>query len=312
MPNANCSANTPITHQYALSAYNTTTASALTMRFTSNNFGLKRTVRTVKDEGTGSPWDVVGSEIESQYQVSGPISMVPRPDQMPTLLPILLGNAQISAGPPQVYKPAGKICEFFQLGHLDPTPGINQYFRYGDAVVNTWSMKASTSNQILSLDMQVEACTRTTPAVGTWPTLSLSVVQPWVFRQLVLTIASNTYRVRDFEVTGNNNLSAGDFYNSISRTEMPTQKQDYMLRTTIPFDLANDLALLNTSVNATATAIFTAASGSVLKFDFPSLFTRPEDPSVSGRQRVHLPIEWHAQYNPSVANETPIKIEYTP
>lgn len=305
---ANCVANTPINHQYAITNYGDLSTDPFVVRFTAENFGLRRQVRTVKDEGTGSPWDIIGAEIESQYPVSGTISMVPRPDQMSILLPCLLGNAAATA---TTYKPAGVICDFFQIGHYDPTAGINTVFKYNDMVTNTWTLSASDSSPILKLDWAVEGATRATAAGATWPVLPLSIVQPWVFRQCVLTVGASTYRIKDIRISGNNNLSTGDFYNSAYRTELPTQKQDFMLTHTTPFDLAQDLALLSLAANVTAQVVFTSGAN-ILTIDFPSLFARPEDPSIQGRQRVHNTIEWHAQYDPNVVGQTPIMFTNVP
>jgi Phage tail tube protein len=313
MSGPNCLANVPINHQFAIIPYGDLFNDLYAVRFAAENFNLRRTTQTVKDEGTGVPFDVVGSEIETKYPVSGSISMTPRPDQMSTILPCLFGAAPLTA---TTYGPEGVICDFFHVGHYDPT--VAQYFQYVNCVTSNWKLSASDGSPLLKLEWAVEGATRTTAAAATTPfvdglaaPLPLSIVQPWVFRQATITVGAVTFRIKDIEISGNNNLATDDFFNSAYRVEMPTQKQDFMLKFTCPFDSASDFALLSMSANKVAQIVFTSGA-KVLTIDFPNLFARPDDPGVSGKQRIMLPIEWHAQYDPTVVGELPIKITNVP
>lgn len=314
MANINCSANTPINHQYYITDYGSdipapTGGGAYVERFTAESFALRQQVQTVKDEGTGSPWDVEGAAIESRNIVNGTVTVVPRPDQMSSWIQDMLGNAP--AG--NVYKPAGEICEFYHIGHYDPV--IDRIFQYNNCVTNTWSLSASDSSPLLRLELNVEAGSRELiDAVGgtVAPTgLPLSLVQPFVFCYLELTVDGTAYRVKDISISGNNNLDTEGFFNSCDRVEIPSQFQEFTLSHSVPFDGADGLALLNTTANVTAQAVFVSGAYT-MTIDFPSLFARPEDPSISGRDRILLPIEWQAQYDPNVAGETPITITLTP
>lgn len=299
MAGENCIANTPINHRYWISDYKDAYADPYVMRFTTDNFGLTRVTETVKDDGTGSPWDVKDSEIESRYAVRGPISLTPRPEQMATLLPCMLGNDPALT----VYEPAGKICDFFQVGHYDPT--VAKVFKYKNLVCGSWAIACSDSASLLKLEMNVEAAERLTAAYVT-ETLPLSTQKPWVLRQAVVTIGGNVFRVKDIRIAGNNNLSTDDYFNSAYRVEIPSLFQQYTFSHTSPFDTANDLALLDTAANVTGKVVFTSGSN-VLTIDFPSLFARPSEPTVGQRQRVLNKIDWTAQYDPATVGQTPIK-----
>lgn len=305
----NCKANTPIKHQYAMTAYAGAKTDPYTMRFTAENFGLRQTTRTVEDQGTGTPWTVKGSEITANYQVGGPITLAPRPTQLDTILPCLFGFPGASG----VFKPGGDICEFFQIGHLDPVAG--RIFKYQDLATSTWRMSASDSAQILRLEWNVEGASRdkdtaqSPPGTFTnWPTLPLSTEQPFVFRQCVVTVGGTAYRVKDIEIGGNNNLALDDFFNSAYRVEMPTQRQDFTFSHTSPFDGATFAALTDgEQLGVAATVVFTSGTN-VLTISFPNLFATPEDPGIQGRNRVMNRINWKAQYDPAVSGEVPISI----
>lgn len=309
MAGENCVANTPINHQYGFTDYGDADTDAFKTRFTAESFALRQQVQTVKDEGTGSPWDIIGTAIESRNIVNGAISMVPRPDQMAKLLPALFGNAPLT---PTTYGPAGAICDFFHIGHYDPV--IDRIFRYNNVVTNTWTFSASDSSPLLRLEMNVEAGSRLLiPAVGgtAWPSLPLSIVQPFVFCYAVVNVDGTDLRVKDLSISGNNNLDTEGYFNSCDRIEIPSQFQTYTLSHSVPFDGADGLALLETATNVSAYVVFTSGIYT-LRFDFPSLFSRPEDPSISGRNRVLLPIEWQCQYDPNNPGETPILATLTP
>ena len=174
-------------------------------------------------------------------------------------------------------------------------------------------MSASDSSPLLRLENNVEAASRRlTDAVGgtVQPTLALSTEQPFVFCNATLTIGGTTFRMKEVTISGDNQLDTEGYFNSCDRVEIPSTFQTFTLSHSVPFDDANALGLLNTSANAVGQVVFTSGVYT-MTIDFPSLFTRGIDPSISGRERVLLPIEWQAQYNPAVANETPITITMT-
>ncbi len=308
MAGENCIANVPINHQFALIEYGKNATDPYAFRFAAENFGLRRQVVTVQDEGTGVPWDVIGSAIESRYPVSGTVTMVPRPDQIQYILPCLFGNAATS---PTTFKPAGVICDFFHIGHWDPT--VKALFRYEGLVTQTWRLQCSDSSPLLRLEWAVEGAQRTqvnNVTTSPWNALGLSIVQPWVFRQASVNVGGVSRRVKDVEISGNNNLDTkGSTTRLIELRCRPRSKTSCsgILPRLIRRQTWRCLVSLR---NVTGQVVFTSGT-KVLTIDFPSLFARPEDPNVQGRQRIHNTIEWKAQYDPSVVGETPIVITYT-
>jgi hypothetical protein len=305
----NCVANTPVNHQYGITTYGAAIADPFSSRFTAESFALRQQVQTVKDEGTGSPWDIIGTEIESRNLVNGAITVVPRPEQMEFFLQCMLGATPIS---PTTFRPDGGVCDFYHIGHLDPV--VAQIFRYNNVVTNTWTLSASDSSPLLRLEMNVEAGSRQLiPYTGPadWPALPLSITQPFTFCYARLNIDGVEQRIKEISITGNNNLDTEGFFNSCDRIEIPSQFQTYEVACSVPFDGAAGLARLTTTANVSAYAIFTSGPWE-LRFNFPSLFARPEDPSISGRNRILLPLQYKAQYNPNVPGETPIEAILTP
>ncbi len=303
--NRNCAANTPIKHEFWISDYNTEAADAYSMRFIANQFGVVGNRNTVQDEGTGSPWEVKDSEQDTNETVNGPISLTARPDQMAKLLPCMLGNPVI---PTNVYQPVGSICNFFQLAHYDPV--TTYVWRYKDAVVDTWQLGASDSQPLLKLDLNVECASSSKEVynVSNFPgyPFPLSTAKPWLFRQATVTIGGTAYRVKSVAIAGNNNLAKTDFFNSYSRSEMPSTFQNFTFSHASPFDKVTDVALLNTAANVVGQVVFTSGTN-VLTIDFPSLFARPQEPGVGGRERIMNQITWKCQYDPAVSGQVPIK-----
>lgn len=308
MAGLNCVANTPINHQYGITNYGDINTDPFVTRFTAESFNLRQQVQTIKDEATGSPWDIIGTEIESRNVVNGAITMAPRPDQMATLLQCMFGATPLS---PTDYQPTGNICDFFHIGHYDPV--IDRIFRYNNSVTNTWALSASDSAPLLRLEWNIEAGSRELiPALlgVAWPVLPLSIVQPFTFCYAQLNIDGVEQRMKEINISGNNNLDTEGYFNSCDRIEIPAQFQTFELACSLPFDGAIGLNRLTNTANVSAYAIF-ASGASTLRFDFPSLFARPEDPSISGRNRVLLPLQYKAQYNPNNPGETPIRATLT-
>lgn len=307
--NNNCKPNTPVKHEYWLAGFGKEFADPYDIRFTAEEYGVVGNRGVQGDQGTGSPFEVMESVYDVNQAGSGGITLTPKPDQMPYILPCLLGNVVQNTNE---YVPAGSICNFYQLAHYDPV--TTYVFRARDCVTDNWTFSASDTQPILRLNFNVEACSVSKEVYNVsnfsgYP-FPLTKQKAWLFRGLVLNINSNTYRCKSIAISGNNNLSKGDFFNALTRTEIPSIFQEFTLTHQSPFDSANDVALLNQATNVSAYATFTSGT-SVLRFDFPSLFARPQEPGVGGRQRIFNQITWRCQYDPTVSGQTPIKVTLT-
>ena len=328
MAGPNCKANTTINHQYWLRrlALNDVPPAPTVplaagpnpfdIRFTAEQFGLSRKTQTVSDQGTGTPWEIKGSEIETQYAVNGAVRMTPRPEQMGDILECLFGNKEITANKPptspatgKTYGPSGVICDFFHMAHYDPTDALKKVFHYHNLVTNTWTLSSSEQSPLLSLEWNIEGSLRLTDDydVLNYTALPLSVTQPWVHRGAVVTIGGRNFRVRNVAIAGNNNLATDGYFNSAYRDELPTQFQTFTLSHETPFDLIDDFNLLNTAANVAATVVYTSGAR-VLTIGFPNLIAWPDDPAIQGRSRVLYQVNWKAQYDPNVVDEKPIYI----
>lgn len=315
----NCVANTPVNHEYYITDYDVLEplpapgTSNYVSRFTAENFGLARRVQTTRDEGTGVRWVIEGSSIETRNLVNGSMSIVPRPDQMPFWAKALLGNNNVGTS----YRPAGEVCGYYHIGHYDPT--IDRMFQYDRCVSSTWQLSASDTNPLLRLELNVEAGERRlTDTVGgtVQPTLPLSIVQPYSFCYAQLNInhgaGVTSYRMKDCTISGNNNLDTEGFYNSCNREEIPSTFQEFTLEHSLPFDVSVR-NLFEAAQNNNVSADVTFVSGPyTMLIRFPSLFARPEDPTISGRTTILAPFRWEAQYDPNTPGETPIEIILTP
>lgn len=290
----NCVANTPFLHSYAMTAYGAGSG-AFTKALALERFDLKGTPNTVQDEGmNGSLWRQVGSQIIATMKAGGSIAHNPRADELQTLFPCLMGGTFVG----NTLTPT-KICEFFSMGTLDPT-ALRQ-LKYTNLVTNTWEIAASDSSPLLKLTANLEGQTRnSTTGVSGWPVLLTSNKQPMVFRQCTLTLNSANQRVKSVRITGNNNIIGDDFFNSLTRVEMPCPAQDFALVTELPVDTGTIVDYGSGAITASAEVEF-VSGGDSLKFEFPNLFATPSDPAKSGRNRLLNTIEWSAQVDPAAA-----------
>lgn len=282
----NCTANTPRRHQYAFTAAGSTT---YTTRIAALNFGLKATTNYAKDEGNnGRLWSRDEDFVIDKTAVAGPVSFNPRPNQLRTILPLILGGSFSS----NVIK-ASALCPFYRVGHLDST--VEQVYNYIDCITSKATFSSSSAQGgMLNLAMDVEACQNSRGAVGTWPTLALSTQQPFVHSQSTLTINSVDYRVSDASVVIDNQLIVDQYFNSRYRTDMPQDGQMIQLTHTSPFDNSDDLELLDLTGSVSGSLVYTAGTMSVT-FTFPALRLIPSEPDIGGRgQRVTNSYTWEA------------------
>jgi hypothetical protein len=283
----NCTANTPRRHQYAFSAAGGTT---FTTRFAALNFGLKATTNLAKDEGNnGKLWSRDEDFVIDKTAIAGPVSFNPRPNQLRAILPLITGGTFST----NTIKTAPS-CAFYRVGHLDDST-ISQVYSYIDCVTSKTTFSSSSAQGgLLNVAMDIEACTNSRGAVGTWPTLSLSTQQPFVHSSSTLTVDGNAHRMSDASIIIDNQLIIDQYFNSRYRSDMPQDGQMIQLTHTSPFDSADDLALLDLTGSVAASLVYTAGTMSVT-FSFPALRLIPSEPDIGGRgQRVMNSYTWDA------------------
>lgn len=304
----NCLANTPRRHQFAFSASAGTT---YVNRVAPSNFTMKSTNTYAKDTGNnGSLWSRDEDYVRDRTSIAGSVSFAPRAVDMRWALPNILGTAfvgnDIKASP---------MCPFFRVGHLDSVANI--VYNYIDCVTSKATFSSSDSQGgLLQLAWDIEACTSTQSAVGGWPVMTIATQPPFVHAQSVLTIGANARRIKDVSLVIDNQLQTDNFFNSLTRTAMPSDGQMITLTHTSPFDDATDLSYTNLTGGVSASLVYTNGAFSIT-FTLPNLrFIAPE-PEVGARgSRVMNQYTWEASLvagaNMTTAAPLTITLDDTP
>lgn len=287
MAGENCGVNIGSLHEYALSAPAAATGT-YSQRFTTENFGLKAQTLTEVDGGSnGTIWDHVGDQIVVGVQVTGGLTTNPKPDEILVFLKNILGGSEASG----VITP-GPQCDFFQLVHYDKP--YQKLYAYNNLVTASAELTASDSARMLKLNMNIEGQSKTETSKSSGNLGGLSALQPFQLREAVLTLNSANVRMKQFSLGIDNGLAADDWFNSLTRTEMPTTHQVITLHHDSPWDRLGFAPATNQILTAAATLVFTS-QGYTLTFNLPNLVTTVDEPEIPGRTRIMNGYTWRAR-----------------
>lgn len=248
------------------------------------------TPQHAQEEGMrGVPFEASEGVVYDKGSGSGPVQIEPRPDDFREILPyLLLGTFSTNT-----IVPAG-VCTEFIFEH----DAWVQRHRFTGCVTNTWSLTSSSRAPVLKLDWNFES--KTFAAVSTaFPDLDLSILQPFVHKQAVVTIDGTEYPVDDVNISGNNSLDTGIFYNSATRTDIPPGMQLFTFTHSSPFDDSDgtDLIALGLSAEAVAASIVYTSGAYSLTINFPALQSPVKTPIMPAGNAVvrHQGIQWNAR-----------------
>lgn len=292
-----CKTNMARTHRIGISApgaFQPVTPLPIVRQLPFISNGHTWTPEFAEDEGfRGNPWRNKEGVVYVRGAGSGPIVLVPRADDMRTILPLLVGGTFAT----NVLEPA-IICDFFRV-QMDKFVAT---FDALDCKTNTWTLSSSSGSPVLQLEWNFESCGHLRSAAGTFTSgLSLSLLQPFVHTASTLTINGIVYKVDDVQIAGNNNLVTDLNYNSQTRTDLPMGMQEFTLTTTNPFDVSADLAILDlglASASVSGSILYTAQGGDLsLLIEFPALHAPVPTPIVAaGNTPVRYEgIQWTAR-----------------
>jgi hypothetical protein len=233
----------------------------------------------------------------------GSFSLRPRPDDLVKLLPLIFGGT-------------------FAAGTLDP--GALNYFPFGfdrKVKVHTYTgckvgvaTFASSAGQTLALTCQIEGKTYSIGNAGTFPSLSLSLLQPYMHHQAVLNLNSVTaIQVNNIQIQVNNGLIADRFMNSQTRVEVPQGDRIITFSCDNPFTTADYALFIADGVaGITGSVVYTNATYS-LTFSFPCLQYAPEAPAAPARgQEMPLRLQFTARQKSGDPIPQEVQIVVTP
>jgi hypothetical protein len=214
------------------------------------------------------------------YTAGGSVVMEPRPDELVFWLPYILGAAASGT----TFALAETVGEFYAT-----VDKIAKVYTYAGCKVNQ-AVFESSPGQNLRMSLAIEGKTETQANAGTFPSISasLSVLQPYIHHQAVLTLGGTAYAIRNVRVTIDNGLILDRFDNSTTRTALPESDRIITLSCENPFT-SDETALYDLAIAGVAgTLVYTNGNYS-LTFTFANLKAAAESPVIGGRN-IEIPL----------------------
>ena len=282
-------------------------ALSITSIFSQISNGLTWTPTYSRDEGiNGTPFfDKAGVALDSEMG-TGSVVLEPRFGDLGIILPMLLGNTGASG----VYEPTvDGYCQYFKCAK---GLGITTQ-NFGSCKTSQFSFSSSKGQPKLRLDWGIEACLQETTGAGTLPALSYSDTAPLIHTASTMTIDSVVTPIDNLTITGTNNLSTDTFYNNVTRLSLPSNRQEYTMSCTTPFDKASDVALMAKRASTiSAQLIYSAGTNISLTIDFPNLIVTAPTPGIpSGDAAIRHEGLQFAAYADIAADPQVMPIKFT-
>ncbi len=183
--------------------------------------------------------------------MGGRLVLEPTPQDLSVWLPRILGAAPDGAD--------------FNLAETLPSftltiDRVAKVFTYAGCKVNRATFSGSQGG-LLQLSLDIVAKSEVVAAAGTFPSLSTSVAQPYIFSDLDLTLASTAREVKEFELSIDNGLITDRFMNSVTIVSAPEGDRSIMLRTTHAWAASNTDLYAQALAGAPGTLQLTNALG---------------------------------------------------
>lgn len=222
---------------------------------------------------------------DGPYTVGGPVTLVVNGVEYDALLPKILGADEST----DVFALAETLPDF--VCQIDRKTKV---FAYSGCKINKARFYSSRGNPLLvDLDIQGKQAgayagttfTEGNPGnSGTFPSLTLSVVAPYMHHELVLTIGGTVYAVDNWELVVDNALILDRIDNSQTRTELPESDRVITMAGDFHYPTDETSLLRVATAGVAATAVFTKG-GRSLTFSMVKIQTPDKDPNAPARNQ---------------------------
>lgn len=247
---------------------------------------LKQTVERIDSEGLRGTRSRHGERVvQGLKRVGGAIVMNPTPDELDDLLPRILGAAEST----DVYALDETLPEFWVL-----VDKVQKVFKYNNCFVGSATFRGR-PGQLVELTLNIFGKTETEGSSGTFPAITISAQEAYVFHQGVLTLHSTARQIEEFELTIDNLISPR-FRNSQTATDLNPTDRLVTFSCRAPYDADNDDIYTNEAAGtfAAGTLVFTNGDRD-LTFAMNSLKSIAEGPEVPARAgELLLPLNYRA------------------
>ncbi len=216
-------------------------------------------------------------------RIGGTVVLEPTALELSRLLPWILGGT-----------PTGSATATltFPLADVIPTrwvvvDKVAKVATYDSVVVNRATISGS-QGEPLRISLDLIGGDESIGNAGSFPSLSLDITtQPFIFTDLALSINGATTKTKNIEITIDNHVDPGRFFQSQTVTGLIAMDRTVMCNLTLPY--GDSFALYNLGAGGTScTATFTNG-GSVLRFVAgKAAFPRKPIP-IPGREEILMP-----------------------
>ena len=228
------------------------------------------------------------------YVAGGQLVLEPTPEDLALWLPRILGGTPTGTSP-KTY-PLAETLPSFTLS-IDR---VAKVFIYAGCKINRATLHGAQGG-LLRLVLDIVAKSESVAAAGTFPSLSASVTQPYIFSDLDLTLAATAREVKQFDLTIDNALVTDRFMNSLTIVSAPEGDRTIVLRTLHAWASTNTDLYAQALAGAAGALQLTNALGGTPPtgyqtiFSFATLQTPDRSPNVVGRQELFLNLEMIAR-----------------
>lgn len=221
---------------------------------------------------------------DGEIRVAGPINLVPNAVEISYLLQWILGGTP--TGTPLVTYPltqTNNLPEKFVT--IDR---VIKVFTYTGVKVNRATFRAVQGGP-LELSLDLIGKTASEDVAGSFPAISLDLSNgPFVFRDVVMTLAGTTVKAKEFVLTIDNVLNPDRFFNSQTLQSIDQQDRKITFETSLPYGDFQALKAGFVSAGTAVVATFTNG-GAVLGFSMVKVAIPYVDPGTPGRSEIMLP-----------------------
>jgi hypothetical protein len=242
---------------------------------------------------------------EGPYVVSGGFDMVPRPDELYDLLLLICGGSWVSTTLDPGLLTDNFVFQFDRLTKL---------YTYGGCKF-TRTTFASSAGQQLRMACELEGATETEGLTGDFPTLSLSTQPPMTHHMAVATFGGSTYNVDNVQISIENPVDTGRFFNSGTRTEVPVLDRICRVSCEFPFTANEVTNLYKIALSGIAANFLYTNGGLSLQFLFPCLQASPENVEAAGKtseSRLRMEFVARQKSGDPIPQEYQIILDKTP
>ena len=225
------------------------------------------------------------------YSVGGRLLLEPTPEDLAIWLPRILGAAASGT----TYNLAETLPSFTLT-----VDRVAKVFTYAGCKVNRAVLQGSQGG-LLRMSLDVVAQSEAVAASGTFPSLTPSMSQPYIFSDLALTLAATAREVKEFELSIDNGLMTDRFMNSVTIVNAPEGDRTIGLRTVHAWAAGNTDLYAQALAGSAGTLQLTNALGGTppvgyqTSFAFGTLQVPDRSPNVPGRDELFLNLEMIAR-----------------